>query len=284
MMRGVHTIKWLLLGPVRVLMRILLAAAWIVGCWVSSIVSAALKPLTPGAAQSAQKAVSRFWINGLLRIVGIRIRTQGEPPEAPYFLVVNHITWVDYFVMNSLLDAVCVLQAEDERIPLLGRLMKALNPVFTERKCEDIPRTVSLMVKRIREGCNLLMAPEGIVSPGKVVRRFRPALLESAALTRKPVHYASITCRTPEGYPAASQVTLFGPDPYYRTPDGRIPDAELEAWGPERSFLWHLLLLLSLPWHEFTVHFAPKPVEACERHALARNLQQAVSEIFIPVP
>ncbi len=275
--------QWYVAGPPRALRRMLLAVGWIALCWTLAVSASLLRPFATCRMQHVCKRLSKLWIRGVLRITGIRIKVEGEVPAQPYFLVANHITWADYFVMNSLVDAVCVVQAEDEKIPVLGRLMKGLNPVFVRRTRDDIARTVNLMTEHIRKGRSLLMAPEGIVSPGKTVRRFRPALLESAVLTETPVHYASITCRTPEGYPPASRIALFGPDPYYRTPDGKIPDSELEAWGPERSFLWHLLRLLSLPWHEFTVRFAPEPVSARDRHVLANNLQQAVSTIFTPV-
>jgi len=265
-------------APFRVASRLIRGVCWIFVCW------AAIRVVEWSGSSTLRKRIARLWLKRMLPIFGMRVKTVGTPPPDPYFLVTNHITWGDLFVMEALCDMRCVVQAEDATFPFLGRLFLGLDPIFSERSADQIPRLVNEMTATIRAGGNILLAPEGVVGPGRAVRRFRPALLESAVQTGCPVHYASITCRTPDGYPPASKVVLFGPDPYYRTPDGKIPDSELEAWGPERSFFIHLVKLLALPWHEFTVRFAPEPIRGTDKVQLAKDLQAAVQSIFIPVP
>jgi len=257
--------------------RLIGGVCWVFVCWV------AIWAAEWAGANAWQEQIARRWVNGMLRILGMRVKTIGVPPPGTRLLVVNHITWGDLFIMESLCDMRCVIQAEDARFPFLGRLFLGLNPIFSERCADQVPRLMAEVVATIRSGGSVLLAPEGVVGPGRIVRRFRPALLESAVQTRCPVYYASITCRTPEGYPPASKAALFGPDPYYRTPDGKIPESELEAWGPERSFFIHLLGLLALPWHEFTVQFAPNPIFRADKVQLANDLRNAVQAIFTPV-
>jgi 1-acyl-sn-glycerol-3-phosphate acyltransferase len=176
-----------------------------------------------------------------------------------------------------------ILQSEDAHLPFLGRLLKGLDPIFVKRQKADTQPCVTRMIQAIDAGKNLVLAPEGVVGPGRVVRRFHPALLESAVQTECPVHYASVAYRTPGGCPPPSKVSLFGPDPFYRTPDGKIPDSELEAWGPERSFLFHFLRFLSIPWREITFRFAPEPITGADRTVLPQELQDAVQGIFTPI-
>ena len=84
------------------------------------------------------------------------------------------------------------------------------------------------MMATLRSGGSLLMAPEGVISPGQDVRRYRPRLLEAATRCNFPVHYVSLTYRTPKGCPPAADRVLFGPDPYCPWPDGKIPEAEFQ--------------------------------------------------------
>ena len=269
--------------PLRVVVRLTSLILWILGCFAAYWCLTALALFSRPLSRKLRKGLSRKWIRGMSAILGLRLLRIGRPPDRPYFLVVNHISWVDLFAMYSLCDAVSVLQAEDEKLPFIGTLMKGLSPIFIRRHRDDVPRGIALITEAIERGDNLLLAPEGVVSPGREVRHFHAALLDAAVQTKCPVHYGSITCRTPEGCPPASEAVLFGPDPFYLTPDGKIPQSELDAWGPERSFFTHLLGLLALPWHEVVVKFAPEPISGTDRVTLAKDLRDAVQGIFTPV-
>jgi hypothetical protein len=128
-----------------------------------------------------------------------------------------------------------------------------------------------------------MMAPEGNISPGREVRHFHARFLGPAVECGMPVHYASITYRTPDACPPAKERVLFGPDPHFPWPDGKIPEKEFEGWGPQRSFLGHLILLLALPWYEIVVRFAPEPILGTDPVQLAKDLHDAVESIFTPV-
>jgi 1-acyl-sn-glycerol-3-phosphate acyltransferase len=285
-----RTYTWVLAGfplwgPLRTVLRMVCAVLWVAFCYVTLGIASLSWFVSRPAARRVQKRVARMWVLGMRAIIGIRLTEIGQPPPAPYFIVFNHLSWADFIAVETLLDASCVLQAEDETFPFVGTLMTCLNPFFIKRqKKEDTERVIPLMTEAIRNGRSVMMAPEGVVGPGREVRHFHAALFESAIATKMPVHYFSITYRTPEGCPPPSKVALFGPDPCFRTPEGKIPDSELEAWGPERSFVLHLFRLLALPWHEIVFRYAPDPVTGTERRQLAKDCQAAVQAIFTPVP
>lgn len=168
----------------------------------------------------------------------------------------------------------------------MGRLVKGLNPIFVRRTKEHTATVNDLIVAAIQEGRSIMLAPETpqtTIRPGNGVRQFRGGLLESAVRTKTPVHYLSVSYRTPRGYPPPSQVIVFGPNPFYRTPDGKIPESELRTFGPERSFVWHFLCVLALPWHEFVARFGPEPISGTDRITLANELQDAVQRVFTPL-
>jgi 1-acyl-sn-glycerol-3-phosphate acyltransferase len=270
-------------GPIRAVVRIVCLLAWFIGCWVASLPASLIGLFSKTLGARWRRKVSKIWIKGSQYLLGIRITVKGTPPQSPYFVVLNHLTFGDYFVVNSVLEARSVLEAEDAWIPILSRLMNGLDPIRVRRVREDVPRVCAVLTEAIERGDNIIMAPEGVVGPGKEVRRFHAALLEPCIQTGRAVHYFSVTCRTPDGYPPASKVALFGPDILFRDENGNIPQSELDAWGPPKNFPLFVFRLLMLPWHEFAIQFGPEPITAPDRFALAKKLQEAVQAIFTPV-
>jgi hypothetical protein len=170
-------------------------------------------------------------------------------------------------------------------MPIIRTIIRGFEPIFVYRKKEDTPRVLGLMKEVLRRGGSLFMCPEAVVSPGHEVTRFRGGLLQAAIDTDTPVHYVSITYRTPEDTPPPSQCILFGPDPYYRTADGKIPPEQLEAWGPEKSEWRYLTRFLSVTGYTVVLRFGEEPVspEGLTKHELADTLCERVRELFTPV-
>jgi 1-acyl-sn-glycerol-3-phosphate acyltransferase len=267
----------------RVVLRLVIALCWLVASYLASLVGSLLFIFSPKDARRARMRVSRVWFHGMRAIIGMRILRIGDTPKPPYFLVSNHHTWEDLFAIVCMSNASFVLQAEDADYPVITRLLACTDPIYYKQTPEDAPRVTELMCNAIRAGKSLVMAPENIVSPGHMVREFHSDALEAAVVMQKPVHYVSITYRTPDGWPPPSKSVIFGPDPYSRTPDGKFPDSEIEAWGhPPQPFLPHLLRLLALPWHEAVMRFGPEPILGTDRVSLANDLHVAVLAIFTP--
>ncbi len=270
-------------APFFALLRFLPALYWVLSCYAAVRFADVLSFAFPSSGRALRYKISRMWIERMPSLLGLRITVRGMRPEHPYFLVNNHITWLDFLAMNSLCDARCVAMDELRTIPIVGTLVKGLNPIFVKRVRHCTPAVLAEMNKALDAGASIQMAPEGVISPGRAVKRFRAALLESAVRAGLPIHYASITYRTPPNCLPASRVVLFGPDPHYVPAPGEVSDEELEAWGPKRTFLGHVLTLLSQPWTEVMVCFAAQPIYHNDAKTLANDLQRAVQKIFTPV-
>jgi 1-acyl-sn-glycerol-3-phosphate acyltransferase len=269
------------LGSFRAYSRLLVVVLWVLSCYAAVRVAAVVLSFRRPLRRRVCRKISRMWLRGMPPLLGMKIRIHGMRPRSPFFLVVNHITWLDFIVMNMLCDCRCVAMAEMQGIPILGPLVKAMEAIFVYRTREDVPRVKSAILDSIRQQHNILLAPEGVISPGRTVRRFRASLLEPAVSSGKAVHYASITYRTPEGCPRPSDVVLFGPDPNFRPDDDEVNN--LDLWGPQRSFLSHFLRLVSLPYYEVHVRFGDEPMVGQDRIALANGLHRAVNRIFSPL-
>ena len=269
--------------PLRVAVRLVTALTWTLGAFFLSLFASSAGIFSASLAKRWRHAISRRWVSAIPSLLGMRMTVIGRRPEKPYFLVNNHITWFDFLAMSALCDTRTVVMAEMLTTPILGTLVRGMDAIPTRRLTEDTPRCIAEMMATLRRGESLMMAPEGNISPGREVRRFRPRFLEAATRCNFPVHYASITYRTPKGCPPAADRVLFGPDPHVPNPEGKIPEAEFEGWGTQRSFLSHLVRVLALPYFDIEVRFGSEPIRGTNPVRLANDLQQAVTDIFIPV-
>jgi 1-acyl-sn-glycerol-3-phosphate acyltransferase len=270
-------------APVYALRRFLPTLSWVLLCYAATRFADLVAMIRPAYGRELRLRIARRWIERMPSLLGLRVSVEGAPPRHPYFLVNNHITWLDFVVMNSLCDARCVAMAELQTIPVVGTLVRGLNPILVKRVRRDTPRVLGLMIEALESGASLQMAPEGVISPGRTVKRFHAALLEAPVRTGRAVHYASLTYRTPPDRPPASRAVLFGPDPHYTPAPGDVSEEELAAWGPKRTFLGHVLRLVSEPRVEVIVRFATDPIRGDDAVTLANDLQRGVRALFTPV-
>lgn len=218
--------------------------------------------LAPHARARWNSFVFRCWSRFGLRLCGARLTVHGEPPQAPFFLVANHLGYVDILVLASRLDAVFIAKAEIAGWPVMGLASKLVRTVFVDRRLKrDIPRVLAEIEDRLRYEQGVVLFPEGTSSRGSDVQPFRPALLEVAARADHPVHHASLAYRTLPGEPPAHLAVCW--------------------WG-ERPFLPHFVRLLAMPGFEAAVTFGEETVRLSDRKQLAARLESAVAASFVP--
>ncbi len=270
----------------RGVLRLTMGLLWSVLCYLALKAMTVFVGIESPRARRIRHRVARAWISGVRRILGIRIVVHGTPPPPPFFIVSNHLAWLDMYAFCSVVDAHSIVEEPIGNIPVIGSLVEALEPIFIRRVKDDTARVKALMVEALEAGKSLLMAPETpetTIRRGTGVRMFRAGLLDAAVIANKPVHYMCGTYRTPPGWPPPSKVMIFGPNPYLRTPEGKIPESEIAMYGPEKPFLPHVLGMLSLPWQEVEITFGQTPIWNEDRIALANQLHDAVERIFVPI-
>lgn len=210
-----------------------------------------------------QTALVRAWGRGVAAILGLRITVDGEPPEPPFLLVSNHLSYVDIVTLMSQMPAVFVAKSEVAGWPFLGRLSRAANTIFVDRaRRADVVRVNELIGAVLDSGRGLVMFPEGTSSRGHEVLPFRTSLLEPAIRIGHPVSYAALSYRTPAGSPPASTSVCW--------------------WG-DMTFLGHFYGLLMLPSFSARLVFGAEPVRAENRRDLADRLRAAVARQFAPL-
>ncbi len=210
-----------------------------------------------------RQIVFQSWAKSFVRISGMKIEVIGAPPRPPFFLVSNHLSYTDIPVLRAVTEGVFVAKGEIESWFLAGKIVGDMGAIFINRNNRrDIPRAGAEIIKKLDNGEGVIVFPEGTSTKGETVLPFNSSFLEFAAKTDLPVSYASISYKTPNDEPKASEVI---------------------CWWEDISFMAHLFRLFKL--REFTavINFGDEPVQNHERKELARTLWEKVSEKFIPV-
>lgn len=218
--------------------------------------------LFPKPKRAWRNFIFRNWAKTIVALLGIKITTNPILPATPFFLVSNHLSYLDVVVFAAQLDCVFVAKREVSHWPLLGLMCRSMNTIFIDRRrAQDIPRVNALIHETLQSGQNIVLFPEGTSSSGATVLPFKPSLLEPAAKGEFPVAYATIS---------------------YRTPPDEIPAHQSICWWGEMTFLPHLMGLFRLSRIEATLIFGAERVQETERKLLAQKLHNAVQAIFIP--
>jgi 1-acyl-sn-glycerol-3-phosphate acyltransferase len=243
-------------GPVPAGIRLALLLLWSVGialCWLARSL------LLPAGSRSVAAArFSRWWSLGALKILDVRVKTHGRIPDAPFFLVTNHLGYLDIAVIASQVPCTFVSKSEVAGWPVFGTLASLAGTLYVDRKSKrDAGRVSRLIPDHFAAGGSLILFPEGTSTAGYEVAPFRSPLLEFPAAARFPVHCAALRYQAPRGFP---------------------PAALTMCWWGDATFLPHFLNLFRMPGMTAEIAFAPEPVSGTDRKSLARLLQDAVEE------
>jgi 1-acyl-sn-glycerol-3-phosphate acyltransferase len=219
--------------------------------------------LSPGAGWRWRKIVFRFWARASASVLGMRISVRGTPPESPYVIISNHLSYVDIIALATRLDAVFIAKKEVEGWPFLGSVIKAFDCIFIDRNDARSAIRVNREIEEAFEGRKgVLFFPEGTSSAGAGILPFNSALFRSAADKLYPVHF----------------VTIF-----YRTPREETPASRSVCWWGDMEFMPHLKDLLRMKSFKARFVFGDRPVRSGLRKDLARQLWEAAQAQFVPV-
>jgi 1-acyl-sn-glycerol-3-phosphate acyltransferase len=206
--------------------------------------------------------IFRNWARTIVKVLGIKVQTNAIVAATPFFLVSNHLSYLDIVVFASQMDCVFIAKREVASWPVFGLLSRSMNTIFIDRaRPSDIPRVNVLIVETLRSGQNIVVFPEGTSTAGAKVLPFKPSLLEPAAQGNFPVAYASIS---------------------YRTPPDETPAHLSVCWWGAMTLMPHLRGVFQLSAIEATVTFGTETLQGTDRKELTKRLHEAVTTIFTP--
>ncbi len=157
----------------------------------------------PRLDQLARSQRVERWAKKLLAILAVRVEIKGDPAAAHQngaLLVVNHVSWMDVYLLFSVLPTRFISKAEVRDWPLIGWLAESVGTLFlTREKKADAMRMNLMMADRLRAGDCLALFPEGTTSDGTGLLPFYPSLFQPAVDAQAPVWPVRIRYLTADG-------------------------------------------------------------------------------------
>jgi 1-acyl-sn-glycerol-3-phosphate acyltransferase len=220
----------------------------------------------PRLSEAERHARKRRWSRQLLAIVSVSVRETGAPKKLPdrCMLALNHISWLDIFVINAELPASFMAKSEIRSWPLVGWLCTRAGTLYIERgkrsAVREARRAVSIELER---GALIAVCPEGTTTFGRTLERFHSALFQPAI----------------DAGAVLQPVALR-----YFDPAGRHTDAA--GYVGETSLLESVWAIVSTRHMVAELHFL-KPIDAAgqTRRALAEKTETAIAAALgVPLP
>lgn len=205
----------------------------------------------------------RTWSLGSAKIMSVKIKTIGKPPEPPFFLVANHLSYLDILPLFVNLKCTFVAKMEVKSWPVLGPMVKWVGVIFIDRsRKRDVSRVNEILSNSLNKHQGIIIFPEGTSTGGRKIFPFRSSLLQYPADENIPVHYATI---------------------HYETGEGDLtPDESVCFYGGRHSFGEHVLKMAQNKTIYCTIRFSDKPVQNNDRKELSDNLRERLIENFVP--
>ena len=128
-------------------------------------------------------AVTGFYDRFYLALLGVRITYKGlenYDREKTYYVMGNHMTFVDIFAVVSLFRVLFITSNELKKRPVMGQVAYFAGCLFVERRKittlkDEIPRIGEVL----KSGLSICLFPEATCSDGRGLLPFKGGLLEA---------------------------------------------------------------------------------------------------------
>ena len=164
-----------------------------------------LKAVFPRSSPGRRRALVRWWSAKLLRIAGVALRVEGEPPaegEVGAMIAANHISWLDIFAVSSVRPTRFIAKSEIRDWPVAGWVVERAGTLFVRReRMRDLARINDLVHAALAEGDRVGLFPEGTTTEGGELLRFHSSLFAAAIANRAHVHPCAIRYEHADGTP-----------------------------------------------------------------------------------
>jgi lyso-ornithine lipid O-acyltransferase len=152
------------------------------------------------------------WIRGftwlMRRILNIKITVEGDAAQLEaggYVIISNHFGYLDGIILGSLFPVIFVSKREVKRWPLVGQWTTLCGTVFINRQKKGL---ISLAVKeisrRLKEGANILLFPEGSATNGERMLPFQTAPLAAPLRSGAIIVPVTLTYQSIEAQPVSA--------------------------------------------------------------------------------
>ena len=242
-------------SPFRAGVRVFLLIAWVLVSFLPMVMVWAL-----GIDRLRGHMVRGYYaVCGL--ISGIKLVRKGEVDSTrPLMMVANHTSYLDIFVLGSLVPLSFTPKMEIRSWPVIGFFCIIADCVFVERRPAEMHAAREAMEARLKRGKVLCLFPEGTTGDGKNIMKFKSGFFSLAEEHHLPVQ------------PVAVAYTHIGSEPLSAARRLEV------SWIGDASFFPHFVHLLGLPSVSVEVTILPLQnlADFEDRKALAKSCEDTI--------
>ncbi len=141
----------------------------------------------------------------IMKAFNIEVKVNYSSPDLfhkNYFMVCNHMSYVDILVLSSIQPAVFVTSVEMEKTFFLGDLAKLGGSFFVDRiNRRKMKNEVESLVKLLADRFNVFIFPEGTSTNGLEILPFKKSLFRVPHQTGYPILPICLKYKTIDGEP-----------------------------------------------------------------------------------
>jgi lyso-ornithine lipid O-acyltransferase len=126
-----------------------------------------------------------FLMRTILNIEVTVVGDVGQLQSGGYFIISNHLSYVDGFVLGSIFPVVYITYGEVKKWPVIGQWLTLLGTIFINRERKNQVSSLVLEIRRkLKEKANVLLFPEGDSTNGERMLPFQTAPLAAPLRNR----------------------------------------------------------------------------------------------------
>ena len=133
----------------------------------------------------------KYWMKGLLFLLGAKVELHGQATSQPVLFVSNHISWLDIICYMSVKPSRFISKAEVRKWPIAGWLAYRSGTLFLQRG-KDADKIKQQMAETLNANNQVTLFPEGTTTNGEGIRKFFPRLFSAAVEQQLTVQAARI--------------------------------------------------------------------------------------------
>ncbi|EGG98618.1 1-acyl-sn-glycerol-3-phosphate acyltransferase [gamma proteobacterium IMCC2047] len=227
-----------------------------------------IRLISPHSTLATEKMPMLFH-RGVSKIFGLRLKVSGSlSHHRPTLYISNHVSYLDIFLLGSVVPGYFIAKSEVAGWPLFGKLARLQNTLFIERNSRHARAQVDILQQQLIAGNNLILFPEGTSTDGAHVEPFKSSLFHAAE-------------SEPEINIQIQPMTLA-----YTHHKGQLMDQSLRdyyAWYSTMPFLSHFIQSMGMRNAdiELILHSPVSIREFESRKACAENCWNAVNDALI---
>ena len=136
----------------------------------------------------------KLFHRGVSKLFNIKVEYEGVLCQGkPVIYACNHISYLDVFLLGSILPGSFIAKSEVAGWPVFGKLAKLQNTLFFERNARRAAAQVAQMQDHLLNKSNLILFPEGTSTPGTHVETFRSSLFQAADMQGENIQIQPVT-------------------------------------------------------------------------------------------